>query len=708
MTPFNKVIIVDWSARSAPSPKRPSADAIWIAVHENGTDETTYLRTRHEAAAFLAAAFETAVARGQRVLAGFDFPFGYPAGFAQALTGRSDPFAIWDWLSENIEDAPSNANNRFEVAAKINAQFPGTGPFWGRPADRILTGLPDKGRARTGYDQPERRAIEECVPSAQPVWKLYTTGSVGSQALLGLPVLANLRRQFARDICVWPFDTPDRAIVMAEVYPSLLSDTVNAICAAEPEAIKDEVQVRVLARALSRLSPTDLATAFDAAPDVAKEEGWILGVGVESALRRAAAPDIAPPRLKNDCFALPPGVDWVPVDEALATLRAGLAPVVKTLSLPLSEAVGRVLAGDHIAVRSNPPRPNSAVDGYGFAHASTGDGPQVLPLVAGSAAAGRDGGPVPHGAAIRILTGAALPKGVDTVVLEEDTTLRDGHVAFEGPVKPGANARAAGEDVRKGDIVAPKGRRLRPPDLAALTAAGLGELTVFDRLRVGVLSTGDELLEPDDDAGARGIFDANRPMLLGLASGWGHSTRDLGIAPDDRDAVRGTLNAAVRTCDAILTSGGASAGDEDHISALLRSEGTVATWRIAVKPGRPLLLGLWQGVPVFGLPGNPVAAFVCALIFARPALGVLAGQDWPEPLGFDVPATFTKRKKAGRREYLRARLTPDGYAEAFKSEGSGRVSGISWATGLVELEDGARDIAPGDPVRFLPFGSFGV
>jgi molybdopterin molybdotransferase len=158
----------------------------------------------------------------------------------------------------------------------------------------------------------------------------------------------------------------------------------------------------------------------------------------------------------------------------------------------------------------------------------------------------------------------------------------------------------------------------------------------------------------------------------------------------------------------ILTSGGASAGDEDHVSRLLRDRGQLSSWRIAVKPGRPLALALWQGVPVFGLPGNPVAAFTCALVFARPALSLLSGAGWAVPQGFAVPAAFSKSKKAGRREYLRARLDADGRAEVFRSEGSGRISGLSWATGFVELPDAACGVTPGMPVRFLPYASFGV
>ena len=419
---------------------------------------------------------------------------------------------------------------------------------------------------------------------------------------------------------------------------------------------------------------------------------------------------LTPPRLRNDCFAMPQGVAWVPVDEALGLLRARLHAVTATEELPVSQAHGRVLAATAIAQRANPPRPNSAVDGYGFAHAATGEGVQRLRLLPGRAAAGQPfDGPVPLGAAVRILTGAILPEGVDTVVLEEDCASDGQVVAFDGPVKRAINTRQAGEDVAQGATVLPVGRVLTPADLALLSSIGIARVTVHRRLRVGVLSTGDEVLpDPGQEAAPHQIFDANRPMLLALIAGWGFEAVDLGHARDDAALIAARLDLGAHSADAILTSGGASAGDEDHVSRLLRDRGNLSSWRIAVKPGRPLALAMWQGVPVFGLPGNPVAALTCALVFARPALSLLSGAGWALPQGFVVPAAFSKRKKAGRREFLRARLTDNGEVEVFASEGSGRISGLSWATGLVELPDGACIIAPGDPVRYLPYASFGI
>jgi molybdopterin molybdotransferase len=417
---------------------------------------------------------------------------------------------------------------------------------------------------------------------------------------------------------------------------------------------------------------------------------------------------LQPPKLRNDCFAMPQGVDWVPVDDALDRLRASLHPVVAVETVPVAQAAGRILATDAVAQRSNPPAANAAVDGYGFAHAALVDGVNTLPLIVGRAAAGQPfEGTVPQGHAVRILTGAILPDGVDTVVLEEDCASDEQKVAFRGPLKPRSNTRREGEDVEKGQVSVAKHTRLRPQDVALLTALGVSDVQVFQRLRVAVLSTGDELAQ-GTASGPHQIYDANRPMLLSLIAGWGYEAVDLGQAPDCAAEIAKRLDEGASKADLILTSGGASAGDEDHVSRLLRERGELTSWRIAVKPGRPLAMAMWNGVPVLGLPGNPVAAFTCTLVFARPALSLLAGAGWQQPQGFTVPAAFTKRKKPGRREFLRARLNAEGAAEVFASEGSGRISGLAWADGFVELPDGGADITPGTPVRYIPYSAFGL
>jgi molybdopterin molybdotransferase len=690
VTFFDSFLMVDWAGGNDRG-SRPTSDAIWVCIAREGrAEEPVYLRNRQVAETWIAARLEAEKAAGRRVMAGFDFPFGYPKGFCRALTGSDDPMALWQWFEARIVDTPK-ANNRFDLAGEINLRFGGHGPFWANGLSREIEGLP---RRKANYQNPfpDRRDAEQRAKGAFTCWQMAGAGAVGSQVFMGLPVLERLRRRF--DAKVWPFEPLAGTVAFVEIWPSLTLGT-------SPDGwIRDAWQVREVARTLSSLTPEEVGGLLDVS---AKEEGWIFGLGFEDVLRQAA---MRPPKLSNNCFALPPGVHWTPVSEALEQLQACLTPVTGRETLPVSDTAGRVLAADVTAERSNPPLPNTAVDGYGFA-GGRGEGVHGLPLAMGRVAAGDAPGQVAAGEAIRVLTGAALPRGVDTVVLQEDVTSTEGQIAFRGPIKTGANTRKAGEDVVAGAVVARAGERFGPAQAALLAATGVREVEVFRPLRVGVLSTGAELVDAGASVGDGQIFDANRPMLLGMLRRFGYLPVDLGRVGDDRAALAARLDEGAATADAILTSGGASAGDEDHVSALLREAGAMTLWRIAVKPGRPLALGQWQGVPVFGLPGNPVAAMVCALIFARPALACLAGEDWPVPQGFNVPAAFTKRKKAGRSEFLRARIR-DGRAEVFASEGSGRISGLAWAEGLVELPHEAMEITPGVPVRYIPFGSFGL
>ncbi|MFD0859097.1 molybdopterin-binding protein [Roseovarius aquimarinus] len=710
MRGFDSVLVVDWSAASTRAPARPSKDAIWLGFVQGGApQEPVYCRTRIEAEARIAAIIEAERRAGRRLLAGFDFPFGYPRGVARRATGRDDALVLWDWLAGRIKDSETGANNRFDVAEAMNALFEGPGPFWGKTHRDRWPGIPYRKDGIAFDGIPEMRACDLAARAASSCFQLCYNPTVGSQMLMGLPMLSRLRR--LPGVAVWPFEAWQEAdVVLAEIWPGLIEPAVRAAMAEAPGRIRDAVQVDLLSRALARMPEARLGALMSDLPPEAAEEAWILGAGAGEALAALAGGEAppAPPPLRDDCFAMPAGTDWTPVDDALAALERGLHPVVQSGRCPVAAAAGRVLALPVTARRASPPHANSAVDGYGFAHASLPPGDPVMPLAEGRAAAGAPyPGALPAGQAVRILTGAILPEGVDTVILEEDTRQGAGHIAFRAGIKPGANTRRAGEDMQEGAEVLPAGRVLTPADLALLASVGIGEVTVFDCLRVAVISTGDELIEAGGEARPGQIFDANRPMLLAQIARWGMEAIDMGRIPDDRAALRAALDDAAGRADVILTSGGASAGDEDHVSALLREAGAMREWRIALKPGRPLALGLWRGAPVFGLPGNPVAALVCTLVFARPALGLLAGAGWSAPQGFDMPAGFTKSKKPGRREYLRARIR-DGRAEVFPSEGSGRVSSLSWAEGLVELPDGAAQIAPGDPVRYIPFGSFAL
>ena len=696
---FDSFAMVDWSSGNDTGP-RPKKDAIWAGAVLGGREQApVYLRNRDVALGWVRQLIDAELAAGRRLLIGFDFPFGYPQGFSRAVTGRDDPLALWEYIGQNLADTPRQ-NNRFDLAGALNAKFPGAGPFWFNALARDIPHLPRKGTARNGHGMPERRQVETLAKGTFTCWQMGGAGSVGGQAITGIAALQSLRHAYTDKIAVWPFEDLDAPVAFVEIWPSL----INSVVRDAKTEIRDSAQVRLMARALARLPSNRLAEMMHCD---APEEGWILGLGYEDQLKEAAMSGLTPPRLKDDCFALPPGVDWTPVDDALARLAKRLTSVVQAEQLALHNAAGRVLAEPAVATRANPPAANSAVDGFGFAHKATGEGDQLLTLVDGRAAAGQPyAQTVPDGQAIRILTGALLPVGVDTVVLEEDTTTDGTQIAFEGPVKKGANTRKAGEDILGGETAVTPGTRLGPAQIAICAATGITEVTVYRPLRVGVLSTGDEIVEPGSATDVARTYDANRPMLLSLIRDWQMEPVDLGHVPDDRAALTQRLNDGAATCDAILTSGGASAGDEDHLSALLGETGTRADWRIALKPGRPLALGVWDGTPIFGLPGNPVAALVCTLIFARPAFATLGGEGWRSPQGFTVPAAFEKNKKPGRREYLRARINAEGAVEVFQSEGSGRISGLAWADGLVEIKDAAQTIKPGDAVRYIPYSSF--
>ena len=266
---FDRVIVVDWSGRAAPSPRRESKDAIWIGQCDSAGESQSYHRTRTEAEVFLHAR----LAEGGRQLVGFDFPMGYPSGFAERLTGTASARALHGWLARRINDGPDNLNNRFEIAAAINQALGGAGPFWGCPKGRPRPHLPSlKTVDYIALGLAEKRRVERENPRAKPVWQLLGAGSVGSQALLGIPVVHRLARAFGA--AIWPFE-PLSALTFAEVYPSLLSAEVTAA----GDAIPDRAQVRLLAAALYRLSVTDRLAPLLAVPPEAAEEGWILGAG---------------------------------------------------------------------------------------------------------------------------------------------------------------------------------------------------------------------------------------------------------------------------------------------------------------------------------------------------------------------------------------------------------------------------------------------
>ncbi len=410
-------------------------------------------------------------------------------------------------------------------------------------------------------------------------------------------------------------------------------------------------------------------------------------------------------RLSDDCFAA--GGDLLTVAAALARIDERVAAAVEIETVPLAGAAGRVLARDLVAPIDLPPYANSAVDGYALAHADLAPaGAPVLP-VGGRAAAGH---PLDRklrpGEAIRVFTGAPMPEGADTVMMQEDCVVEAGRVRLKPGIAKGANRRLAGEDVARGMVAIAAGRRLGPAELGLAAALGQSALAVFRTLRVALLSTGDEVREPGLPLPPGTIYDANRFILAALLTGLGCAVSDFGIRPDREAALADTIAAARVGHDLIVTSGGVSTGDEDHVRAAIERQGSLHFWRLAIKPGRPVALGQVGGVPLIGLPGNPVAAVVTFAVLARPLILKLAGAVAAAPRLYPVRAGFAYKKKPGRREYLRARLERDGAALVairFERDGAGIISSIVRSDGLVVVDEPTRELAAGSIVDFLPF-----
>ena len=414
-------------------------------------------------------------------------------------------------------------------------------------------------------------------------------------------------------------------------------------------------------------------------------------------------------QLTDDCFAQ--GGPLMRVEEARRLLAESITAVTESETVPLTEALGRILAEDVTSPVNIPPAPNSAVDGYAVHHADLDPAQETRLPITGRITAGQQDLPdAPRGSAIRIFTGARLPEGADTVMMQEDCTVEGDPeapwVVIRPGIKKGSNARKAGEDVEQGSVVLHKGQRLRAQDVGQAAAVGRQEVKVSQRLRVALFSTGDELREPGAALEAGAIYDSNRYTIHALLSGLGCRVDDLGILPDRLDAVRAALDAAEGKHDLIVTSGGVSVGEEDHVKSAVEALGKLHLWRLAVKPGRPIALGQVGRVPFVGLPGNPVAVVVTFLNVVRPVILRMMGGDDTPPHTFRVRAGFDHKKKIDRREWVRARLV-DGAsgltAEKFARDGAGILSSLVAADGLVELPEDLTRLEAGAMVDFLPF-----
>lgn len=411
-------------------------------------------------------------------------------------------------------------------------------------------------------------------------------------------------------------------------------------------------------------------------------------------------------QLSDDCFAF--GGPMMSVDEAVGLIAARVTPVVDVETVTLARADGRILARDVVAPLPLPPFTNSAVDGYAIA---SRDLPQkqeqAFPVTGRVQAGGASQAPVMPGQAMRIFTGAPMPDGTDTVFMQEDVRIDGDKVVLPAGLKPGANVRPAGEDIPSGSAALKAGQRLRPQDVALAAAFGLTQLDVVRRLRIAVFSTGDELASPGEARAAAQLFDSNRFMLMAMLARLGCEVSDLGIIRDDRTKLARALQDVAGSHDLILTTGGVSTGEEDHVKGSVESVGRLVLWRMAIKPGRPVAMGIIAGTPFIGLPGNPVASFVTFVHVVRPTILALSGAR-PEPLlPMSVRAAFSYKKKIARREYVRVTLrkAADGALEAvkFPREGAGLLSSLADTDGLVELGEDVTQVSPGEMVGFLSY-----
>ena len=409
-------------------------------------------------------------------------------------------------------------------------------------------------------------------------------------------------------------------------------------------------------------------------------------------------------QLSDDCFAF--GGDLLSMTAALERVST-IETAMASESVPLKAARGRILAAPLVAAMNVPPHANSAVDGYAVAFDDLRPNePTTLP-VSGRVAPGRAlGRAARRGEAVRIFTGAPMPEGLDTVLMQEDCTEADGTVIIPPGIRLGANRRHAGEDIKAGSTVLTPGRRLRPQEIGLAASLGVTALSVYRRLRVAVFSTGDEVRDPGTPLPPSAIYDANRYVLAALIEGLGAAVTDLGIVPDHRAAIDEALAGAARDHDLVLTSGGMSTGEGDHVKSAVEARGNLHFWRLAIKPGRPVAMGQIGRVPFMGLPGNPVAVMVTFLILARPLILRLSGVLDVAPRRFRVVAGFDHKKRSNRREYVRARLeaAESGWvARKFPRDGAGILSSMVESDGLVEIGEGISMTKLGDVVDFLPF-----
>lgn len=395
-------------------------------------------------------------------------------------------------------------------------------------------------------------------------------------------------------------------------------------------------------------------------------------------------------------------MSMISVADALERLRGGSRVLVGSETVSLRESLGRVLAADIVSEINVPPADNSAMDGYALRRKDW-RGPTHALHISQRITAGKPPLPLTKGTVARIFTGAEIPAGADLVVMQERCSAQDQSVLIEAVGDTGANIRPKAQDISRGATVLSAGHRLRAQDLGLIASLGIARVSVRKRLKVAIISTGEELVEPGQEIGPGQIYNSNRYMLEGLLDSWGFEIVDFGITADNPEVIRDAMAEASEKADAIITTGGVSVGEEDHVKAVVESLGHIDLWRVAIKPGKPFAFGDVLGTPFLGLPGNPVSAFVTALAIARPFLLDCQGVTHADIVPLRQVALFDKKGSA-RQEYLRVRSGPEG-VEVFAQQSSGVLYSTSWGDAMV-VQKAGEDICRGQHVDVIPYVLF--